>query len=62
MRRPALTRKMIENLMALSVAAQGEVDDAQGQRQRDLDSASSWIARAARWKTEQDEKKKEATK
>jgi len=53
---------MIENLMALSVAAQGEVDDAQGQRQRDLDSASSWIARAARWKTEQDEKKKEATK
>jgi hypothetical protein len=50
---------MIENLRELSAAAQGEVDDAEGQRRRDLDSASSWIARAFIWKTEQDKKKKE---
>jgi len=62
MKRPPLTRKMIENLTELSAAAQGEVDEAEGQRRRDLDSAGSWIARALIWKDEQEKKKKEATR
>jgi len=59
MKRPALTRKMIENLRYLSAAAQGEVEDATGQRWRDLNSAQSWITRLSIWKAEQEKKGKE---
>jgi len=65
MKRPALTRKAINNLVALWGYAEGEIADNTdpsnliGHDCKDALAAIEWIKRANTWKTEQDEKKKE---
>jgi len=69
MKRPALTRKMIDNLKSLARFAEGEMTNYDCVFQhtklgtdpltRDAHAANEWITRVSIWKTEQEKKKKE---
>ena len=67
MKRPALTRKVIDNLISLAGFAEGEMtncDHCFGDTKlgtdpltRDAHAAVEWITRVSIWKTEQERKK-----
>jgi len=64
MKRPALTWKAIRNLESLWGFAEGEImnydmDPGNPRETKSAYAAIEWIKRLRRWKTEQDEKKKE---
>lgn len=64
MKRPPLTWKAIRSLESLWGFAQGEIDTYNEFQidplTKEALAAIEWIKRLRRWKTEQDEKKKEA--
>ena len=67
MKRPALTWKVIRNLEELWGYAEGEIATVEdngcvswSNETKPAREAIEWIKRLRRWKTEQDEKKKEA--
>tara|TARA_R100000656_G_scaffold97135_1_gene70514 strand:+ start:315 stop:533 length:219 start_codon:yes stop_codon:yes gene_type:complete len=72
MKRPALTRKMIDNLKSLRGFAVGEMENYDHRfgdtklgtdpLTRDAHAAVEWITRVSIWKTEQEKKRKELRK